>query len=198
MEAAWQLSLWDDIQEKDMEEESDTPRCWSSDLAMLLLAAKSRAKGRFFSLLELMRAQEASHIAATSLEEGSQYQRSYAHVVNLQVLEEVEQAARRVLLASDRDLPKPEDLSKLFEGWTTRIAFGEYSLESQEPVLRTRRCVLELARERLKQTLGKEDLLELVCRELGECAILAAKVARKAGQVKDGTFFSKTIISFSS
>ncbi len=182
LEAAWQLSQWEDITEEAEKKfgADGEQRCWKSDLARLLASAKAKQKSKFFDLLDLLQRHETSSITAASMEEAP-YQRSYEHVVRLQILNEVEQMAQTVLFSSDRDLPGKETLKELLNSWSTRTTFGQYTLETQEPVMKVRRALMELARRRLSST--RKELESLVEGELGESVTTYAKIARKAGQM---------------
>jgi len=69
--------------------------------------------------------------------------------------------------------------------WKSRITFSLYSLSNLEPVLKVRRALFGLALELTPDKEITKPLKEKLRSELSECWLLSAKVARKAGQVRE-------------
>ncbi len=179
MEAAWQLAQWDELEslcsiQKDKDKGSHS---WRHEFACLINCLHRNDSSGFYQHLQTLHRHEVTGITAAAMEEAP-YQRSYTHVVNLQVLNEVESIADLLLLRTD--LPRIELLEELFTSWRTRSTFAQYSLESQEPVLKVRRALLELCSRRLKDAPG--GLEKVAVNELGVNILISAKAARKAGQ----------------
>ena len=69
--------------------------------------------------------------------------------------------------------------------WKSRLTFSLYSLSNLEPVLKVRRALFGLALELTPEKDVTKPLRDKLRSELSECWLLSAKVARKAGQVRE-------------
>ena len=103
------------------------------------------------------------------MEKGA-YRRCYEYLIRLQILDEVEGIAKVIYE------PNRVSMNSLFSQWKSRTEFSQYSLGSLEPVLKTRRTLLEVAAQHCP---SQRDFLN---DQLGECWLISSKVARKAGQ----------------
>ena len=172
LEAAWQLSQWKDITNDD-----DTlGQNWNSDLAKLLKDVRDANRKGFYDRLQVVQRNQMVPITTAAMEQGS-YERSYEHLVNLQIIDEVRSVSETVMFPLRP--PPLESLENLFSGWKTRSTVSQYSSRFLEPVLRVRRSLMELS---LEKTLGTAELQSCITSHLGECWLLAAKVARKSNQ----------------
>ena len=108
-------------------------------------------------------------VSAAAMEQGA-YRRSYEYLVKLQILDEIESW----LMARTMG-----DLNKLFRNWKTRQSYSQYSISNLEPVLKVRRALLDISLSRERDAKAKTHLE----RQLGNCWLMSAKVARKAGQL---------------
>ncbi len=154
-EAAWQLSRWDEIPNTKSREESFS---WRKELSSLLLMAKTKQRQNFFGRLEAVQALVVSPIKAAAMEQ-EPYQRSYEHVVKLQILDEVEDVAKKVLFASDSDLFSSEtafsDINEMLVSWKYRNEYTKLSLEALDPLLKVRRCLLAMSINKLQNAVKK-------------------------------------------
>ena len=106
------------------------------------------------------------------MEQGA-YRRCYEYLVRLQILDEIESLAKTE--------SSEEVLKSLFAQWKTRTEFSQSSLCNLEPVLRTRRALLELIIQ--QHSKKHSNHVVFLKNELGECWLSSAKAARKAGQL---------------
>ena len=171
IESAWNLGRWGEVLEED-HHLKQTARCWSTNLAKTLLLCHQNDSTSLDQQVAVMRKDLMIPVSAAAMEQGA-YRRSYEYLVKLQILDEIESWSMA---------KTTEDLNKLFCHWTTRQTYSQYSISNLEPVLKVRRALLDIS---LKASLesdskSKADLLK---RQLGDCWLMSAKVARKAGQL---------------
>ena len=168
LEAAWQLGQWEVIREAKV----DHVEKWNVTLSKLLYFVKEKNSKEVEILLDEARQQQISTVSAAAMEQGS-YQRCYGNIVKLQILDEIETLY---------SLNKFSLIQELFEEWSMRITFSQYSLANLEPVLKVRRSLLSIYLDQLKEKGDVNKEMDLLQNELKECWQLSSKVARKAGQ----------------
>ena len=130
------------------------------------------------SQLDLTLKTEMAPITAASMEQGA-YERSYEHLVKLQILNEIHSAAEMLVFVDIRDLPPAEVVDDLAKTWRNRTTVAQYSPKFLEQVLKVRRCIMDVAAQRVP---ASSELHRALNRSLSECWTLGAKVARKSGQ----------------
>jgi serine/threonine-protein kinase ATR len=135
LEAAWQLSQWGDIDERDGVGNKD----WSPCLARLLKCVQTENKKTFYTQMESVLKMEVAPITAAAMEQGT-YERSYDHLVKLQILNEVQSIADMLFFTNIRDLPPADVVDDLVTGWKNRTAVAQYSARFLEPVIKVR-CI---------------------------------------------------------
>ncbi|KAL3865678.1 hypothetical protein ACJMK2_043042 [Sinanodonta woodiana] len=174
VEAAWKLGSWDKL-ETYIRHERDS-RNWAIGLGKVLLLAKEKKGEEFLKELEALRREQMGPLSAASMEMGS-YQRGYEYIVRLMMLTEVEETARVLMrLNGVADDTEPHIApADLLSQWQTRMQITQSSFRTQEPVLTLRRTLLTLVHH------SGESILD---KEIGQCWLWSAKIARKAGYLQ--------------
>ena len=169
IESAWILGRWEEIEEAAVDHSS--AHDWSTNLAKTLYLCHQNQS--LHQQVATMRQELMIPISAAAMEQGA-YRRCYEYIVRLQILNELE-----AWYSVTNEDTQSDSLFKLFKEWKTRQTFSQDSASNLEAVLKVRRALIEISMSRE----GKSNRAKLLERELGDCWLSSAKVARKAGQL---------------
>ena len=133
-EAAWQLAQWEEVDEKD--DGVHAAKDWGVTLAGLLKSVKVRDAATFEKVLASALRAEVGGVTAAAMEQGA-YERSYHHIVKLQILDEIKDMVDGVLFKED-ELPSAEAVEIMLNAWRDRSRMCIFSPMFQEPVIKVR------------------------------------------------------------
>ncbi|XP_077988664.1 serine/threonine-protein kinase ATR-like [Glandiceps talaboti] len=174
VESSWKLGKWDSL-DSYITKETGNSKNWNVGLGKILLAAKNRDEDDFNKHLKIMRSEQMGPLSAASMENGS-YQRGYEYIVRLHMLNEIERGVKCLLgLNTDDRVVVDEDRHQMLNNWKTRLEITQTSFRTQEPILSLRRAVLGLIDQ---HNIADQN------KDIGQCWLQSARVARKAGHIQ--------------
>ena len=191
VEAAWQLSQWDKLENLTKKHEEFTVGDegeWEMSLGNVLLAMKNENWAAMRGYIDRVKCNTADLMGTSSLEQGS-YQMNYNYINKLCMVNEVVMIAEKFLMPSTRVISSSSSLgsSELFSELGCRLAYSKNSWNVVEPLLRLRRCCFSVARDRIQPY--NTQLAQRLDYEIGDCWLKSARLAREMGQNQEAYGF---------
>lgn len=181
-EPLWRLGRYDDLENLlTLSELKTAGNNWGVEIGRALLCFQSGDTECFYQVINKLRYQQVELLGAASVEKGC-YQQGYSYISRLHALNELQQAeavARDILLHSENYSFIVTTLKNLAKEWELRIKVVQDSTKIIEPLLCLRRVIIE----QMKRHIGVKvpRAIPHLNSLLGECWLLSAATARKAG-----------------
>ncbi|KAK3922870.1 Serine/threonine-protein kinase ATR [Frankliniella fusca] len=179
-ECFWRLNSFDSLENvlKDRLLENSTD--WGVSIGRCLIDIRQGNESSFRQHLSSTRCFLSKALSTTSLEAGS-YLQGYPYVIKLHMLQELEEAGKVIAKIQSTDSSEKsclEAVQNLVSIWKDRLELVQAVSSVQEPLLRLRRNVLQLASTFVKES--QFDLHALLHQELASSWLKSAEVARIA------------------
>ncbi|CAL1278598.1 unnamed protein product [Larinioides sclopetarius] len=175
IEAAWQLSNWENLESYLEEEENKDD--WTVGVGNILYLANKKDVAGFEKYIDAIRGRQMAPLSAASMEKGA-YLRGYEYLIRMHMLTDLQEAVLSIfnLNLSDRS---PSKTVSLFNEILPTISLRRNLLQSssryQEPIHNLHRVLLKIGKEKIPEFSSKFD------QEITKCWLQSARLARKNG-----------------
>lgn len=181
-EPLWRLGRYDDLDNLLNDPKLKTPgNNWGVEIGRAFSCFQREDTESFTQVIDKLRYHQVELFGAASVEKGC-YQQGYSYISRLHALNELQHAeaiTRDILLRPENEAFIITALRNLAREWELRIKVVQDSTKIIEPLLCLRRVIIEQIKRRIgvKAPSAIPHLNSL----LGECWLLSATTARKAG-----------------